>query len=164
MVKPEVVAYLQANLKKHPIDELRRQLAQEGVGDVDFDDSLKAAMRAPAALAPGASFCQATSHEAKMGTLSPGTSIVRFISVPSLNFLSAIIRAPSLDKFFTLYEALDLSLTISQRAFKAVSNLKNLLLSVTITSFLSLLEKNKGTKIIFSSPYSAILTDNFICF
>jgi hypothetical protein len=53
MVKPEVVAYLQANLKKHPIDELRRQLSQEGVGDVDFDDSLKAAMRAPPTLAPG---------------------------------------------------------------------------------------------------------------
>jgi hypothetical protein len=52
MVKPEVVAYLQANLKKHPIDELRRQLSQEGINDVDFDDSLKAAMRTPATIAP----------------------------------------------------------------------------------------------------------------
>jgi hypothetical protein len=47
MVKPDVVAYLQANLKKHPIDALRRQLADDGVGDVDFDDSLKAVMNAP---------------------------------------------------------------------------------------------------------------------
>jgi hypothetical protein len=47
MIKPEVVAYLQANLEKHPIDELRRQLAREGISGVDFDDSLKAAMRAP---------------------------------------------------------------------------------------------------------------------
>jgi hypothetical protein len=47
MVKSEVVSYLAANLKKHPIDELRRQLAHEGVSDVDFDDSLKAAMRMP---------------------------------------------------------------------------------------------------------------------
>jgi hypothetical protein len=56
MVKSELVAYLQANLKKHPIDELRRQLAQEGVSDMDFDDSLKAAMHAPptAALGHGA--------------------------------------------------------------------------------------------------------------
>ncbi len=53
MVKPEVVAYLAANLKKHPIDELRRQLAQEGVSDVDFDDSLKAAMRSPTTAAAG---------------------------------------------------------------------------------------------------------------
>jgi len=53
MVKPEVVSYLQAHLQQHPIDELRRQLSQEGVGDVDFDDSLKAAMRAPVMVAPG---------------------------------------------------------------------------------------------------------------
>jgi len=76
MVKPEVVAYLQANLKKHPIDELRRQLAQEGVGDVDFDDSLKAAMRAPAALAPGAS-----SHWASVAFLVVGVAIVAALVV-----------------------------------------------------------------------------------
>jgi hypothetical protein len=53
MVKPEVVSYLSANLKKHPIDELRRQLAQEGVSDMDFDDSLKAAMRSPTTAGAG---------------------------------------------------------------------------------------------------------------
>jgi hypothetical protein len=47
MVKPNVVAYLEANLKQHPIETLRRQLAQEGIGDADFEDSLKTAMRAP---------------------------------------------------------------------------------------------------------------------
>jgi len=52
MVKTEVVAYLQGNLKRYPIDALRKQLAQEGVNDVDFDDSLKVAMRAPAPPAP----------------------------------------------------------------------------------------------------------------
>jgi hypothetical protein len=56
VVKPEVAAYLRANLQKHPIDELRRQLAQEGVGDVDFDDSLKAALRAPTRAWPGVVF------------------------------------------------------------------------------------------------------------
>jgi hypothetical protein len=45
MVKPEVVAYLQANLKKFPIDALRRQLSAEGVADADFDESLKAALK-----------------------------------------------------------------------------------------------------------------------
>ncbi|MBI5241979.1 MAG: hypothetical protein HY926_16015 [Elusimicrobia bacterium] len=53
MVKPEVVAYLSANLKKHPIDELRRQLGVEGVSEVDFDDSLKAAMHSPTTAALG---------------------------------------------------------------------------------------------------------------
>ena len=48
MVRPEVVTYLQANIKKYPIDSLRRQLAAEGISDADFDDSFKSAMRAPA--------------------------------------------------------------------------------------------------------------------
>jgi hypothetical protein len=47
MVRHEVVAYLQANLKQHPAEELRRQLAEEGVSDEDFEDSLKAALREP---------------------------------------------------------------------------------------------------------------------
>ena len=47
MVEPAVVSYLQQNMKKFPIDELRRQLASEGVSDQDFDDALKAALRSP---------------------------------------------------------------------------------------------------------------------
>ncbi|MDX6768270.1 MAG: hypothetical protein SF051_01950 [Elusimicrobiota bacterium] len=47
MVMPEVVAYLQENLPKHPVEELRRQLYSEGVSDIDFQDCLAAALRAP---------------------------------------------------------------------------------------------------------------------
>lgn len=47
MVMPEVVAYLQENLPKFPVEELRRQLGGEGVSDIDFQDSLAAALRAP---------------------------------------------------------------------------------------------------------------------
>lgn len=44
---PEVVAYLQENLPKFPVEELRRQLYAEGVSDIDFQDCLAAALRAP---------------------------------------------------------------------------------------------------------------------
>lgn len=47
MVMPEVVAYLQENLPKYPVEELRRQLYAEGVSDIDFQDCLAAALRAP---------------------------------------------------------------------------------------------------------------------
>ncbi|MFA6004482.1 MAG: hypothetical protein WC881_10485 [Elusimicrobiota bacterium] len=46
MIRPDVVAYLQANLKKFPLDDLRQQLTQEGIAPSDFEDSLKAALRA----------------------------------------------------------------------------------------------------------------------
>jgi hypothetical protein len=45
MVQPEIIAYLRANLKKHPIDQLREQLASEGVSELDFNEALKAAMQ-----------------------------------------------------------------------------------------------------------------------
>ncbi len=47
MVKTDVVAYLRANLKKHPLQALRGQLAEEGVSEDDFNDSLKAARARP---------------------------------------------------------------------------------------------------------------------
>lgn len=43
MVDPDVVAYLQANLKKFPLEDLRKQLSQEGVSAADFDAALKLA-------------------------------------------------------------------------------------------------------------------------
>jgi hypothetical protein len=46
-VRPEVVAYLRENLPKYPADALRRQLYEEGVSDIDFDDCLSEALRAP---------------------------------------------------------------------------------------------------------------------
>jgi len=47
MVRPEIVDYLKENINLYPPMELRRRLADEGVSDVDFDDSLKAALAPP---------------------------------------------------------------------------------------------------------------------
>jgi hypothetical protein len=41
--KPEIVAYLRQHLKQFPIAQLRGQLAQEGVSDMEFDAALKEA-------------------------------------------------------------------------------------------------------------------------
>ncbi len=47
MAKPEVIAYLQTYLNKFPVDELRQQLAQEGVTASEFDEAMKVALRTP---------------------------------------------------------------------------------------------------------------------
>lgn len=44
MPEPEIVRYLKDNLKKFPIEQLRAQLAKEGVGDADFDEALRLAL------------------------------------------------------------------------------------------------------------------------
>lgn len=49
MPREDVVSYLQQNLKKFPMDALRKQLATEGITDAEFDEALKLAMRAPKA-------------------------------------------------------------------------------------------------------------------
>lgn len=47
MLRPDVVEYLKDHLKAFPVETLRKQLAEEGVSDADFTDSLAAALRAP---------------------------------------------------------------------------------------------------------------------
>jgi len=47
MLRPDVVEYLKENLKSYPVEVLRKQLADEGVSDQDFTDSLAVALRAP---------------------------------------------------------------------------------------------------------------------
>ena len=49
MLRPDVVDYLKDHLRSFPVETLREQLMDEGVSTVDFDDSLAAALRAPAA-------------------------------------------------------------------------------------------------------------------
>jgi hypothetical protein len=51
MIRPEVVQYLRDNLPKHSVEELRRQLAAEGVTDIDFEHCLADALRGPKAVA-----------------------------------------------------------------------------------------------------------------
>lgn len=48
MLRPDVVEYLRDHLKSFPVETLRKQLADEGVSDTDFRDSLAAALRASA--------------------------------------------------------------------------------------------------------------------
>ncbi|MEK7234809.1 MAG: hypothetical protein AAB268_13420 [Elusimicrobiota bacterium] len=47
MLRPDVVEYLRIHLKDFPVEILRHQLADEGVSDADFDDSLASALRVP---------------------------------------------------------------------------------------------------------------------
>jgi len=47
MLRPDVVEYLKENLKSYPVEVLRKQLAEEGISDVDFSESLAAALRSP---------------------------------------------------------------------------------------------------------------------
>ncbi|MBI4059832.1 MAG: hypothetical protein HY403_00225 [Elusimicrobia bacterium] len=49
MLRPDVVEYLKEHLRSFPVEALRKQLSDEGVGDADFEDSLAAALRSPAA-------------------------------------------------------------------------------------------------------------------
>ncbi|OGS36776.1 MAG: hypothetical protein A2506_01660 [Elusimicrobia bacterium RIFOXYD12_FULL_66_9] len=49
-VRPEVIEYLRENLSKFPVDVLRSQLYGEGVSDLDFEDCLALALRAPKTL------------------------------------------------------------------------------------------------------------------
>jgi hypothetical protein len=48
MARLEVVSYLRENLKKHPAEALRQQLAQEGVTDAEFKEALALAKLPPA--------------------------------------------------------------------------------------------------------------------
>ena len=47
MVRPDVVDYLKEHLSGHPVEVLRKQLAEEGVTEADFADSLAQALRSP---------------------------------------------------------------------------------------------------------------------
>lgn len=47
MMRPEVVNYLRENLPKFSVEALRRQLAEEGVSDIDFEHCLAEALRGP---------------------------------------------------------------------------------------------------------------------
>ena len=47
MIRPDVVDYLKEHLSAFPVEELRRQLAEEGVTEIDLQDSLAEALRAP---------------------------------------------------------------------------------------------------------------------
>lgn len=50
--REDVVHYLQSHLKEYPVEDLRKQLAAEGVSETEFDEALKTALRTPAPAPP----------------------------------------------------------------------------------------------------------------
>ncbi len=50
--REDVVHYLQSHLKEFPVEDLRKQLASEGVSEAEFDEALKTALRSPSPAPP----------------------------------------------------------------------------------------------------------------
>jgi hypothetical protein len=84
MVRPDVVDYLRDNLKAHPVDVLRKQLAEEGVTEADFTDSLALALRAPATVRTAAKPKSKTSVAA-IAFLCIGVAIILSIGMYALS-------------------------------------------------------------------------------
>ncbi len=84
MLRPDVVDYLKDHLKSFPVEILRKQLAEEGVTDIDFNDSLSAALRAPTTVS-------------KKVTAKPKTSVaaIAFLAVGVALILSIAMYALS---------------------------------------------------------------------
>ncbi len=84
MLRPDVVEYLKDHLKGFPVETLRKQLADEGVSDADFNDSLAAALRAPTTVT-------------KKGGLKPKTSLaaIAFLCIGVAIILSIGVYALS---------------------------------------------------------------------
>ncbi|HEX4046933.1 MAG TPA: hypothetical protein VH309_03820, partial [Elusimicrobiota bacterium] len=80
MPRPEVVAYLRENLPKFSVAALRRQLAEEGVPEKDFDDSLAEALRGPKTKGPSRKLKKPSSAAAKL-LLVGGLALIVGVSV-----------------------------------------------------------------------------------
>jgi hypothetical protein len=84
MLRPDVVEYLKEHLKGHPVETLRKQLADEGVSDADFTDSLAAALRAPTTLSKKTASKPKTSLAA-IAFLCVGVAIILSIGMYALS-------------------------------------------------------------------------------
>lgn len=84
MLRPDVVDYLKDHLKSFPVEALRKQLADEGVSDPDFNDSLAEALRAPATLSKKAAAKPRTSLAA-IAFLCVGVALILSIGLYALS-------------------------------------------------------------------------------
>jgi hypothetical protein len=84
MLRPDVVDYLKENLKSYPVEVLRKQLADEGVSDADFTDSLAVALRAPTTVTKATSAKPKTSLAA-LAFLCVGVAIILSIGFYALS-------------------------------------------------------------------------------
>ncbi|UPT74033.1 MAG: hypothetical protein M0D55_19770 [Elusimicrobiota bacterium] len=76
MLRPDVVEYLRENLKSFPVDILRKQLAEEGISDVDFNESLAQALRAPTTVSKTLSKPKGKASTAAIAFLCVGVAII----------------------------------------------------------------------------------------
>ncbi len=84
MLRPDVVEYLREHLKSYPVDVLRKQLAEEGVPDVDFNDSLAQALRAPATASKTAPAGRAKASTAAIAFLCAGVAVIVSVGLYAL--------------------------------------------------------------------------------
>ncbi len=93
MLRPDVVDYLRDNLKSFPVDILRKQLAEEGISDVDFSESLAAALRAPTTVRTAAK-PKAKASLAAIAFLCVGVAIILSIGFYALSQKPKLSAAP----------------------------------------------------------------------
>ena len=85
MLRPDVVEYLKDHLKGFPVEILRKQLADEGVSDADFSDSLAAALRAPTTVRTAAAKPKMKTSLAAIAFLCVGVAIILSIGFYALS-------------------------------------------------------------------------------
>ena len=95
MMHPEVVEYLRENLPKFPVDDLRRQLREEGVSDLDFEQCLAEALRSPK-LTQNTRRIQPASKAAK-SMLASGVLLILLVGLYALSLKPATPRAGRAD-------------------------------------------------------------------
>ncbi len=85
MLRPDVVEYLKTHLQSFPTETLRRQLAEEGVSDVDFNDSLAQALREPAPAKTSSKARPRTASRAALAFLLVGAAAILSIGIYALS-------------------------------------------------------------------------------
>lgn len=90
-VRPEVIDYLRENLSKFPVDALRRQLHEEGVSDLDFEDCLALALRNPKTL-------NVTKKDKAPSRRGKSLRIGGLVVVAGAGLLALLARSPAPEK------------------------------------------------------------------
>ncbi len=85
MLRPDVVEYLKAHLQNFPAEALRKQLAEEGVSDADFNDSLAQARREPTPVKTAAKARPRTANRTALAFLVLGVATILSIGLYALS-------------------------------------------------------------------------------
>lgn len=95
MVRPEVVEYLKQNLQKFPVEDLRRQLYAEGVSDIDFEQCLTEALRAPKPVPTSRKTVKKPASKAAKLMLIAGLALIGGVGLYALSQKSPAPAAPA---------------------------------------------------------------------